>query len=204
MIVIFDGWREADPALDVTRWIAERTEESLAGRDTRRLVAAEATRNGLERACADPQVVGVALFAHGLPISVMGTDGTDALDRDNCGMLNNRWAHAFACNTGVELANHAAQRGARCFVGYGTRLLVEWEPAALPGGLVPLVVELVTVVTSQLSNEVFDDRTLRARVSRAADAITTWLEANPAGAHAVWGLALLAQQLVDRLVVRSA
>ncbi len=99
------------------------------------VVGSDATRAGLEAALDDTDDPGAALFAHGREDAVIGADGEPALDRDNVHLLRGRWAHAVSCRTGVELAGIAALAGVDCFVGYETRLYVEWTPDALPDEL---------------------------------------------------------------------
>ena len=63
----------------------------------------DAIRERLEAALADERLRGVALFGHGQPHAVMGSDGLEALDAANIRLVGPRWVHAMACLTGIEL-----------------------------------------------------------------------------------------------------
>lgn len=216
MIVVFAP-RGADPddALARTRWIADRTLDTLAekGLATTAVLDEQATRNQLEQQITEA-VAGLAFFGHGRraqvgqnpldgrPIvvddAIMGMDGP-ALDRDNLHLVTGRWGHALACHAGTELAAQACAHGATCFVGYEGTLSVEWHPEALPADVEPLVTALVTQTTCNLATGIRDEQRLYDDVKAIAEAITIWCRENPERAADLL-IEVTAWQLVDRLI----
>lgn len=212
------GFDRDDPLVR-TRWMAERTLETLAasGIATLPVLDGATTRTGLETAVHD-DVHGIAFFTHGRLArlgpgragkaasmhddAIMGADGP-ALDRDNLVLMRGRWGHAIACHVGTELAAQACAHGAECFVGYETSLSVEWHPDDVPEDVKPLLVELVTLTTRNLASGVRGERALIRAVRPAMDSIIDWCEKNPERAANLL-LEVTAQQLIDRLVYCDA
>ena len=196
--LVFDAWAPDDLALDCTRWIAAQTAERHP--EAELLRGEGATRDGLHTSLGRDEVQGVALFGHGNETRVRGSDKHSALDEENIQILAGRWAHVVACDAGVRLADLAAQRGADCFVGYQTKLIVQWNPDELPDDLARLFGDLVVATTANLAAGERDATTLKRCVSEAADAVVEWMERH--GYEPRLGIEVTAQQLVDRMVVR--
>ncbi|KYF78391.1 hypothetical protein BE17_43400 [Sorangium cellulosum] len=140
----------------------------------------------------------MALFGHGLPHAVMGSDAREALDAGNAACVGPRWAHATACNTGIALVP-ACARHPGLFVGYDVRLIVEWTVEELPDVLRELLARLVTATTLGLLAGVRARTDLQRRAAAAADELTAWVIENAEEGYL--GVLVLAQQLVDRMVV---
>jgi hypothetical protein len=196
--LIFAAWTEADAALWNSRWIAEQTAR-LAPDAPLRIEREEAVRGALESALDDAELRGIALFGHGKPYAVMGSDGLEALDLQNIMRLGSRWVHAMACNCGNELVAAAAPH-AEIFVGYRVSLIVEWTPEDLADELRDKLAHLVTATTLALLDGVRSKPELMRRASAAADDLIDWLLTNTNDDEYL-GLHVFAQQLVDRMVV---
>lgn len=216
VLLFAPGGRESDDALVRTRWMAERTRETID--DCVSLFDQQATRTRLAGALTDERaedIAGVVFFSHGRRAhigrctasdravvqddAIMGADGP-AMDAENLHVLNGRWGHAIACHAGTELAAQAYAHGATCFVGYRGALIVEWNPDALPDDIRPRFIELITCTTRNLMAGVRDEKTLRARVNRIADDIADWCTKQD---EPVAGIEITAQQLVGLLVYRG-
>jgi hypothetical protein len=195
--LIFAAWNPDDTALWNSFWIAEQTAR-LTAEPALRLEREAAVRTGLESALADSELRGVALFGHGRPHAVMGSDGHEALDAANVALISGRWAHAIACNTGQELALAAAVH-ADIFVGYNVALIVGWTLENRPGELRDRLARMVTATTLALLEGVRAKTELMRRAAAAADEVTEWLLENTDDGYL--GLHVFAQQLVDRMVV---
>ena len=103
-----------------------------------------------------------------------------------------------ACNTGQELV----LRCASCpglFVGYSVSLVVEWTLEDLTEDLQERLARLVTATTLGLLAGDRAKPDLQHRASAAADDLVEWLNDNAEGGYL--GLCVLAQQLVERMVV---
>jgi hypothetical protein len=196
--LIFAAWTDADAALWNSRWIAEQTAR-LAPSAPIQIEREEAVRGALERALDDADLRGIALFGHGQPHAVMGSDGIAALDLANVARVGPRWVHAMACNCGNELVAAAAPH-AEVFVGYRVSLIVEWTPEDLPNELRDKLARLVTATTLALLEGVRSKTELMRRASAAADDLIEWLDTNTSDDEYL-GLHVFAQQLVDRMVV---
>jgi hypothetical protein len=203
--VVFASWAEDDEALHVSHWIARETAR-LAPRPPRVIDRADAIRSNLESALARPEpssmtaraaVEGVAFFAHGERDTILGSDGVPALDPANMHLLHRRWAHAFACNTGRELARAAID--ADLFVGYDVAIPVGWTPGALPEPVRERLLALVTATTFALLEGVRAKEELQRRAEAAAEALVACLIDDGTEAHD--DLQALAEQLVQRLVL---
>jgi hypothetical protein len=86
--------------------------------------------------------------------------------------------------------------GASCFVGYDCALLVDWEPAALPAAIEPLMRELVTITTRNLARGVRVLHALQRHAERVAEEISAWCMEHEDEAD---GLEATAHQLVNRM-----
>ncbi|MCK6591527.1 MAG: hypothetical protein L6Q76_28575, partial [Polyangiaceae bacterium] len=120
--LIFAAWTTEDSALWNSRWIAEQTVR-LEPDAALRIEGEAAVRAALERALDDTNLRGIALFGHGKPHAVMGSDRLPALDLGNIARVGPRWVHAMACNCGKELVTAAASH-VELFVGYEVSLIV--------------------------------------------------------------------------------
>ncbi|WP_437929822.1 hypothetical protein WMF37_11390 [Sorangium sp. So ce291] len=196
--LVFAAWTPEDAALWNSRWMAEQTMRLAAGAEAVSVEGGEAVRKALESALEDSALQGVALFGHGLPHAVMGSDHCEALDAGNAACVGPRWAHAMACNTGAALVpSCAGQPG--LFVGYEVRLIVEWTIEALPEALRELLARLVTATTLGLLAGVRARADLQRRAAAAADELTAWILENTEEGYL--GVLVLGQQLVERMVV---
>lgn len=211
-VVVFAPTRTGDAALLCTRWMAEHTIAMLRDENIEPvpMLDGEATRTALE-ALALGDTPGLAFFSHGRDShigssgsrsdaarddAILGADRAPALDRDNLHITCERWVHAIACYAGVELGAQAVHVGATCFIGYDCALLVEWAPDTLPPEVEPLMRELVTITTRNLSRGVRDVRALKIDAERIGKQITEWCEEHPNQAE---GLEATAHQLVNRM-----
>lgn len=198
--------RDDDEALANTTWIAQRTLERapeaaielVGGAITRALLEAEIART--------PEVRGLAFFGHGGTDRLFGADrppgcdGPALIDGGNIGLLSGGWIHAFACWSGVALAEQAARSGVRIYVGYRRPLDAGWE---CPPSAEAEFVRLVTCTTFSLLEGKRDEREIRRDASGAADDFFLALEEVPdeqKSGRWMW-LYALAQQLVDDMVV---
>ncbi len=191
--IVFAPTHDDRADLDEAHWIAT-LHQHLPTPPAEFVARDEATRSALDLAVQKVgQPCGVALFGHGTDEAVFGADDQPAFDQHNA---RAEWVHAFACNTGRGLAERCA--GVQRFAGYTVSLLVGWEHGALPEALRMLMSELFVTVTRALVRGERSRRALKAEVSRAADDLMDWLNANaPDDFHQV---AILASMLVDRLV----
>jgi hypothetical protein len=212
-VIVFAPTRPGDEALVRTRWIADCTLAMLQGENITpvALLDGHATRARLEAAATDA-VHGLAMLSHGRDShigssgsragrarrddAILGADGDPALHRDNLHVTRARWVHAIACYAGVELGAQAVHAGAACFVGYDCALLVDWEPAALPPAIEPLVRELVIITTRNLARGVRDPRALKRHAEAIAEEISAWCMEHGDAAE---GIEATAHQLVDRM-----
>lgn len=199
MIVIFAT--NHDAATRCSHWIALQSHQRLTaelGLATTILEGDAAQRTTLEQALAG-EAQGLAFFGHGNPSSLLDAAKAAVLDVRNINLLRDRWVHAFACRAGTELAGEAAAAGARCFAGYESTLIVEWEPEDIPEPIRGAFVQLVTQTTVELARGI-DDLDMLLRASRDTQAlIIEWCDEHPGEAD---GIQILAQQLLMRLVVR--
>ncbi|WP_437959163.1 hypothetical protein WME76_05615 [Sorangium sp. So ce119] len=196
--LVFAAWTPEDAALWNSRWMAEQTIRLAAEAEAVAVKGDHAVREMLESALEDSALEGVALFGHGLAHAVMGSDAREALDATNAARVGPRWAHAMACNTGVALVPACAAH-AGLFVGYDVRLIVEWTVEELPDALRELLARLVTATTLGLLAGVRARTDLQRRAAAAADELTAWVIENAEDGYL--GVLVLAQQLVDRMVV---
>ncbi len=196
--VVFAAHREDDEALWNSRWVAHQT-LARVGQPAVLLEGNQAVRASLESALVDPEVRGVALFSHGRPHAVFGVDGLAAFDATNLPLVESKWVHAFACLTGHELARCATDTD--IFVGYEAALIVNWCPTDLPHELEVRLARLVTETTVAIFEGIRDQRELRRRANAAAEDLAAWISDNDPDGHL--GLCVLAQQLVDRMVVEG-
>jgi hypothetical protein len=194
----FEAWTQDDAALWNSRWMAQQTIR-LAPDAPLRIEGAGAVRGALERALGDADLVGVALFGHGEPHAVMGSDKLPALDLANIARVGPRWVHAMACNCGKELVTAAASH-VEIFVGYQVSLIVEWTLEDLAEELRERLARLVTATTLALLEGARSKQELMRRASDAADDLAEWL-LNNTGDDQYLGVHIFAQQLVDRMVV---
>lgn len=195
--LVFASWTAHDTALWNSRWMAEQTAR-LAPEPPLRIEKEAAVREALEQAFGEADLTGIALFGHGRPHAVMGSDGREALDLTNIARVGPRWVHAMACNCGKELVTAAAAH-ADFFVGYEVALIVEWNLETLDAELRALLAKLVTATTLALLGGARSKRELMRRAAAAADELSEWLLANTEDGYL--GLHVFAQQLVDRMVV---
>ncbi|MGK4006503.1 hypothetical protein WMF31_28040 [Sorangium sp. So ce1036] len=79
--LVFAAWTPEDAALWNSRWMAEQTIRLAAGAEAVAVQGGAAVRRTLELALEDGALDGLALFGHGLPHAVMGSDGGEALER---------------------------------------------------------------------------------------------------------------------------
>jgi hypothetical protein len=196
--LIFAAWTDNDAALWNSRWMAQQTAR-LAPDAPLRIEGDEATRSALELALDDADLGGIALFGHGEPHAVMGSNKVEALDLANITRVGRRWVHAMACNCGKELVAAAAPH-AEIFVGYQVSLIVEWTLEDLAEELRERLAHLVTATTLALLGGVRSKPELMRRASAAADDLIEWLLTNTSD-NEYLGLHVFAQQLVDRMVV---
>lgn len=195
--LIFAAWAEDDLPLWNSHWIARQTAR-LAASPPRVIERAEATREALEEALANEETGGLALFGHGRPDAILGSDGREALDLANLHLLKNRWAHAIACNAGRELVPAGAH--ADVFVGYDVSLIVEWTLEDLPEALRDRIAHMVTATTLGLVEGLRSRVELQRRAEIAAEAVVVWLLENTDEGYL--GIHILAQQLVQNMIVR--
>lgn len=196
--LVFAAWTPEDAALWNSRWMAEQTIRLAAGAEAVAVQGDAAVRGTLESALEDGALEGVALFGHGLPHAVVGSDAREALDPGNAACVGPRWAHATACNTGIALVPACAGHPG-LFVGYDVRLIVAWTVEELPDALRELLARLVTATTLGLLAGVRARTDLQRRAAAAADELTAWVIENAEDGYL--GVLVLAQQLVDRMVV---
>lgn len=196
--LIFAPRTEDDAALWNSHWTAQQTAQ-LAPVPAGMLEGGAAVREALETALSDQRLEGVALFGHGEPHAVYGADNREALDLANAALIGSRWAHAMACQTGVELIP-ACSAHAGFFVGYKAGLIVEWTLDSLPDQLRERLARMVTAATLGLLEGDRTKEALQRRVSEAADDLTQWLLDNT-DEGSYLGLHVFAQQLIDRMVV---
>lgn len=196
-LLLFAPWTADDAALLNSRWMAEQTAR-LCDSSTALLDGDRAVREGLEAALDERDTVGVALFGHGGRHAVMGADGREAFDAGNAERLGARWAHLVACNTGHELVPSCASHPG-FFVGYDVPLVAEWTIEELPEDLQEHLARLVTATTFALLAGERAKPALQRSASEAADALLDWL--NDSAPDSYMGLCVLAQQLVERMVV---
>lgn len=212
-VIVFAPTRPGDEALMRTRWIADCTLAMLHGENITpvALLDGQATRANLETS-ATGTAHGITILAHGRDShigssgsragratrddAILGADGAPALDRENLHVTCARWVHAIACYAGVELGAHAVHAGATCFVGYDCALLVDWEPAALPAEIEPLMRALVTVTTRNLARGIRELNALKAQANQIAEEISAWCMEHEKEAE---GLEATAHQLVNRM-----
>ncbi|WP_437592071.1 hypothetical protein [Sorangium sp. So ce1000] len=196
--LVFAAWTPDDAALWNSHWIAEQTIRLAMGAEAVVVEGTGALRKVLESALEDSALVGVALFGHGRPHAVMGSDTCEALDAGNVACVGPRWAHAIACNTGAALVpSCAGQPG--LFVGYNVSLIVEWAVEELPEPLRELLARLVTATTLGLLEGERARADLQRRAAAAADELAAWILANTEEGYL--GVLVLADQLVNRMVV---
>jgi hypothetical protein len=198
--------REDDEALRATAWVARKTIDH-AEEPPESLLDSAATRENFERSLAEnPGLAGIAFFGHGGEDRLFSADrapeseGPALIDPENVALLRGRWVHAFACNSGKELACHAIRSGAQIYVGYRRPLDAGWD---CPPSAEHQFIRLVTSTTLALLSGERDERTLRSKVSAAADDFFEALEALPDDQRSkgwMW-LHALSQQLVDGMVV---
>lgn len=143
---------------------------------------------------------GVVLTGHGSECSVRDVHDQHALSSDNVRHLWARWGHAIACRAGVELPGWAVHHGWHCFVGYDAPLLVEFQPAQLPPEMALRLATLVTTVSAQLAQGVFERAALRRHASQAADDLVLWIDDFGAPEHHM--VRVFAESLTRLLVVR--
>lgn len=125
--------------------------------------------------------------------------GQPILDPDNLDRLDRRWAYAFACRAGVELAGQAVAKGCKCFVGYDVPLQLDWDPKELPPQIQSELEHFLAAVVCSLALGEHSELDLKRRLYDLAAPIERWLIANP---HSSPGLLVTITQLKDRLVVR--
>lgn len=201
MIVVFASCH--DPATRCSHWVALRNVERLSGElgcAYEMIAGASARRDALEAALAG-EVDGLAFFGHGQEERLLGEQRVSVVDETNLALLRGRWVHAFACRAGVQLAGSAAAAGVRCFAGYESALIVEWDPDAIPLQIRGAFFELVTQTTLELARGVHDVTTIRRAARDAQAEVIAWCDEHPGEAP---GLEIMAQQLLARLVVRRA
>lgn len=198
--------RPDDDALAATAWIARET-MARASIAPMMLTGIDAVRAAFEQRLKESaELAGLAFFGHGAEDRLFDADrpalakGPALLDLDSVGRLRGFWVHAFACWSGKQLAAHALAQGVAIYVGYQRPLDAGWE---FPPSAAPEFIELVTSVTFALLMGDRDERSIRARASRAADNFFLALEALPDEQRTrgwMW-LHALAQQLVDDMIV---
>ncbi len=202
--LIFAAWTKDDDDLWNSHWIAQETAR-LAPSPPRFIERDEAVRQTLEAALTRGQVSpmtsreaieGIAFFGHGKPDAVLGSDDKPALDLGNVHLLERRWAHAFACNTGRELV--PAAMGADLFVGYDVRLTVDWTLEDIPEELRKRMATLVAATTLGLLEGIRSKTELQERARIAQNAVAEWLSEHPD--EGLFMIGVLAQQLVQRMI----
>src|ERR1700679_3347484 len=101
--LIFATWREDDADLWNSHWVAQETarlapsppqiiERDAAVRET---LEAALARGGASSMTFRAAIEGIALFGHGTPDAILGSDEKPALDLGNVHLLERRWVHAF-------------------------------------------------------------------------------------------------------------
>ncbi len=201
MIVVFAPCH--DDATRCSHWVAYRSCERLTaalGPVTTLLEGDQAGRAALEQALTRGST-GLAFFGHGGPDRLFDASGDAAVDEQNIHRLRGQWVHAFACRAGGHLAGPAISAGVACFVGYESALYVGWSPDHIPAPVRAAFVQLVTQTTLELASGVTDGDILRRAALEAQAEVIVWCDANSDEAG---GLEILAQQLLARLVVRTA
>jgi hypothetical protein len=198
-LLIFAPLIEDDLPLWNSHWMAQQTAR-VAQVSITMIERDAAVRGRLESALADAELEGVAFFGHGAPHAVIGADGREALDIANVHLVGrHRWAHAIACNIGLELVPASALH-VDLFVGYDVKVNVSWpHPHELPGDLRDALAQMVTATTLALLGGVRSKDELRRQASVAVEGVVDWLALNAEEGY----LAIhnLADTLVEKMVV---
>lgn len=140
-------------------------------------------------------------FGHGDQWSIKDARGGDAVHRENLHLLTGRVVYAFACQTGDELARHAMEAGARCYAGYRTSVIVQWDLRSLHADIHPSLIALATHAAGRVLEGVWDLSQLQRELSDLADVLTLKLQAHDQDDMGLYGFMT---GLVDNLVVLSA
>lgn len=197
MIVVFAACD--DEATRCSHWVAQRTRARLVAELNAAVTVLDgpaATRDALGHTLSG-DAAGLAFFGHGDPDGLYAASGA-VLDVHNLNLLRDRWAHAFACRAGEQLAAEAVAAGATCFAGYRSRLLLQWEPEDIPEPIRDDFVRLVTQTTLELARGVRDIALLLRAAADAQARIMAWCDDHPDEAG---GLQIMAQQLLFSLVI---
>lgn len=187
-----------DESLKSSRWAGQQVSERLAA------VSFEITpieqRGGL-RAALDQLggAAGVAFFCHGSEHALIDGEKSPILDADNADRLRGRWAYAFACRSGVELAAIAAHHGCDAYVGYEAAVIVEWSPDDIPDVVRSEFAELLSEAALLLATGERDQRALRTKLLAKAGPLQLWCIDHPGASR---GLEITLQQLCRRVVLR--
>lgn len=217
-----DGSHDAEAALERSAWVARITERALTtdGHDARLVAAPTGLRDALSASFE-----GVALYAHGAQAPIVSspreakrgthaprTDATDytrpailhragdpILDAYNLKVLSGRWAYAFACRSGVELAGQAVQQGCTCFVGYEVALQLDWNPEDLPIEVRADLERFLTATVRAIARGERDADAIGRALFALAEPVELWLHEHPGTAQ---GIEILLTQLKNRLVLR--
>lgn len=202
--------REGDEALANSAWIAHHTISRTSPSPLSLLGVVAVRRRFEELVARTTDLSGVAFFGHGAQDRLFDAErtpndpnGPTVLDFKNISLLKDRWVHAFACWSGQSLAHHAVSCGVSIYVGYAQPLDVGWS---VPPPAESEFIAMVTCMTMALLEGIRDERTLRARMSQAADDFFVALESTPGADQRpgwMW-LHKLSQDLVDHLVVVQA
>ena len=180
--------------LDLPSWAADRLVDRQP--DASRCAAVHATfADHLTR--IEPR--GVAVFGHGSETAAFGDGGAVLIDGTSVHLLDGRWAYAFACRCGVELAGLAVHAGCRVFAGYEAAVIVDWDPSGAPE-IEAVTADFLTAVPVALASGETRRSALVELLNPMAEKLMLWCSENPGS----YGLEILAQQLLERLVVRSA
>lgn len=191
-LCILDAWGSDDKALVNSHWVAEHTAIALQNAFPTLILT---TKSGyiVDKACVETELAaeheGFAYFGHGQDTVLYRIkDGSNPVLREkdwppipifeitHLPSVGQRWFHAFACLSGNALSKAAPQAGVGAYLGYSIKVVVEWEPNALPEDLRLLLENLITVATLLLARGERARGVIRKSVKNASDELLEWLD----------------------------
>lgn len=182
-LCLIDAFRQDDPALVNSHWVAERTASALRERHGAEIesLSGEEVFPASVMAVLGRTVDGYAYFGHGRE-HVLYRDKDSAgepvalLDVEGARRIGPRWFHAFACWSGVTLGPEAAKSGAAAYLGYRVPVVVEWDIEDIPAELGRLLQELVTVATLALAAGQRSRSAIRREARAISDRVLEWMD----------------------------
>lgn len=196
-VLIFAPCREDEERLRNSRWIARKA-ASLLG-STRTIEDHDAVRATFESTLASIDFSGVLFCGHGDKHAVFGADHQQVLDEANLSSVRAFWVHLIACEAGRDLVSKFAISHEALFVGYMSKVAVEFTLESLPPELEPLLIDVVTAATLALDSGQRDKAMLQRRVEAARQALLDWMYTNDR-VDEFWALEWFTQTLVERMV----